>query len=178
MKFKSLKIKRLALLALVCGLWPSISMALYPCSEISLATNPRSQFIDNGDGTVTDTKTTLIWQKCPEGQSGTNCEIGAAQSYSWQGALQRVVSMNSSTGFANQVDWRLPNIKELLSIVEHGCNSPALHPDVFPNVAPSVNFWSSTSSAGSKANAIHFGAGITSRPEKTSLGQIRLVRSN
>jgi hypothetical protein len=34
------------------------------------------QYIDHGDGTITDTKNGLMWNRCLEGLSGTNCEYG------------------------------------------------------------------------------------------------------
>ena len=51
-----------------------------------LATTPTNRFTINNDGTVSDTKTGLTWKKCSEGQSGVDCRIGTATTYTWQGA--------------------------------------------------------------------------------------------
>lgn len=184
MKLKNFKTNGFLLLVIFFGIWPKITLAIEYCSELSFITTPNSQFIDNGDGTVTDTKTNLIWQKCPDGQSGTRCEIGTPQTYTWQNALQRAYNLNNSSGFANSVDWRVPNIKELLSIVEHGCNNPSINREFFPAV-PTATFWSSTpqnnsiytSSGQYKVHTIYFSNGITSTSAKTDLLYLRLVRS-
>ena len=86
----------------------------------------------NGD-TVTDTATGLVWQRCAVGQgwSGGAC-IGTAFASAWAAAV---------TG--PPLGWRLPNVKELESIVERRCAAPAMNTAAFP-AAPSVNFWSST----------------------------------
>jgi hypothetical protein len=44
------------------------------------------RYLDNGDGTVTDTKTNLMWKQCAEGQSGSTCS-GKAAGYQWDAAI-------------------------------------------------------------------------------------------
>ena len=107
-----------------------------------LADTPNSRFILNTDGTLLDKNTGLTWKRCLEGQNwtGITCS-GSASSYTWQGAL----NIAENTTFANQSDWRLPNLKELLSIVELACNLPAINLTVFPKFPATVNkVWSST----------------------------------
>ncbi len=111
---------------------------------------PTPRFVDNGDGTVTDRLTGLMWLQdadCPDGQIG------------WQAALDWVASLNSSAiACANYAamtydDWRLPNIRELASLVDFGETDPALpagHPFVS---AQSVFYWSSTTHVSTPANA-------------------------
>ena len=86
------------------------------------------RFIDNGDGTVTDKGTGLMWQKdtAPGGES-----------YDWQQALQYCEDLD----FAGQADWRLPNVRELQSIVDYGRFQPAIDP-VFG--VESGEYWSSS----------------------------------
>jgi hypothetical protein len=102
---------------------------------------PNPRFTDNLDGTVTDNLTGLIWLK------NANC-FGEK---SWDQALsdsngladgQCGLSDGSNTG-----DWRLPNHKELFSLVDADNWTPALpsgHP--FTNVQ-SLTYWSSTTFA-------------------------------
>lgn len=63
-----------------------------------------NQYIDNKDGTITDFATGLMWQKSDSGQ-GMN----------WEKALS--YAENQSSG--GYTDWRLPNAKELQSIVDY-----------------------------------------------------------
>jgi hypothetical protein len=104
------------------------------------ASTPASRFSDNGDGTVTDKTTGLQWKRCGEGQtwSGGAC-LGIADTLYWQQALQAA----DAASFADKSDWRLPNIKELVSIIELACDQPAIDLGVFPGTAL-TEFWSSS----------------------------------
>lgn len=141
------------------------------------ATTPVSQFVDNGDGTLTDTKTGLQWQRCSEGQiwDGETCS-GSAELFDWQQALQRAATVNNGGGYAGQVDWRLPNIKELRSIVEKQCAAPAINSSLLP--AASGFFWSSSpvASDGGSAWGVDFDDGYDYWDFKNYGNQIRLVR--
>lgn len=112
---------------------------------------PTPRFTDNGDGTVTDNLTGLMWlldADCPGGQVG------------WQAALDWIDSTLNAGGTACSgytagtfTDWRLPNVRELSSLVDFGETNPALptgHPFVS---AQSAFYWSSTSSISTPANA-------------------------
>lgn len=69
--------------------------------------NPKygiNDFIDNGDGTVTDKATGLMWQKADDGTARD-----------WENALSYAENLT----LANYSDWRLPNAKELQSIVDY-----------------------------------------------------------
>ncbi|MFZ1386584.1 MAG: DUF1566 domain-containing protein [Thiolinea sp.] len=144
MKLKLFGKKQLTGLLLACSLLPTIVDAQI-CNPSALVTTPSTRFIDNNDGVIIDTKTNLMWQKCTDGQSGDNCSTGSATSYSWQQALQRVDNLNNTSGFSNYVDWRLPNAKELLSLMERSCIEPAINLQVFPNINGSnSDLWSST----------------------------------
>ena len=85
---------------------------------------PNPRFTDNGDGTVTDNLTGLIWLK------NANC----FELPNWADALSYCANLASgSCGLTdNSVagDWRLPNIKELQSLIHYGFYKPAL-----PNTA-------------------------------------------
>ncbi|MCP4352452.1 MAG: DUF1566 domain-containing protein [Desulfobacterales bacterium] len=67
----------------------------------------KSRFKDNGDGTVTDSKTGLMWQ-----QSGSDKLVAYKKKQAY------VDKLNKGKGFASYKDWRLPTIKELKSLLE------------------------------------------------------------
>ncbi|GAB5556848.1 MAG: hypothetical protein SchgKO_10610 [Schleiferiaceae bacterium] len=77
-----------------------------------------NQFSDNGDGTITDSATGLMWQQADDGNT-----------YDWQDALDYAENLS----LAGHSDWRLPNAKELQSIVDYSrspnsTSSPAIAP--------------------------------------------------
>jgi hypothetical protein len=138
---------------------------------------PSADFTDNGNGTVTHAKTGLMWKQCAEGLSGATCATGAATETTWSNAL--AAAENSS--FAGFTDWRLPNLKELHSIVETCGNNPAINQNMFPAMpAPAFGsvFWSASSYASSPGNAwvFVFGGGGGVGTSKASLVFSRLVR--
>ncbi|MCI5161152.1 MAG: DUF1566 domain-containing protein [Candidatus Electrothrix sp. AX5] len=109
------------------------------CNPDMISLTPTDQFTDSkGDGTVTDTATGLMWKRCLEGQtySGGVCS-GTLKTVNWEDALV------SSPSFAGYTDWRLPNIKELQSIVEEQCYSPAVNLELFPDT-PAAGVWSNS----------------------------------
>ena len=154
------------------------SMAMADCDTNISATTPDENF-DESDGTVLDKQTGLMWKQCPEGLSDDGCAVGIADTVTWAQALEAVAALNADGGFAEHTDWRLPNIKELQSIVEEQCDSPARNESMFPgNYA--AQLWSGSPVAGgeteSRAWYITVGEGITSPAERSSRLGIRLVR--
>lgn len=108
---------------------------------------PNTRFTDNLDGTVRDNMTGLIWLK------DANC-FG---SRTWNDALSDANGLESGecglTDGSNAGDWRLPNRRELLSLIDDESYNPALpsgHP--FTNV-PIGYFWSSTTDSNNNAYA-------------------------
>ncbi|MDO8948353.1 MAG: DUF1566 domain-containing protein [Desulfocapsaceae bacterium] len=156
---------------------PFRSAQAQTCNANMPASTPDSQLTDNGDGTITDSKTGLMWKKCMEGVSGSNCDSGAAGSFTWQTALQRPAIVNTGIGFAGQTDWRLPNIKELRSIVEEKCVDPSINLTRFPNTPSSV-VWSGSPYAGHSDYAwvVYFNSGNSYINIRSYNNQVRLVR--
>lgn len=136
-----------------------------------LATTPDSRFeiISNGSE-VKDKVTGLIWQRCSVGQAwnGSTC-TGTATTHTWQQAL--TVAKNLGNGY------RLPNIKELKSIVERQCYSPNINSKIFPNTQ-SNRYWSSSPNANSNSNAwgVNFDNGGDSPRDKNGSYYVRAVR--
>ncbi|MBU2501286.1 DUF1566 domain-containing protein [bacterium] len=68
-------------------------------------------FVDNGDGTVTDEATGLMWAQDDSGAA-------APGGMNWERALAWVAGQNAA-GYLGHDDWRLPDVKELQSIVDY-----------------------------------------------------------
>jgi len=121
---------------------------------------------------VLDLYTNLIWQRCSLGQrwSGTQCE-GEAQTYSWVDALKQ-------TAVQNPPVWRVPNIRELHSLVEDACHDSSTHPQIFP-LTPAQVYWSASPSMANKETAwsVDFNIGTTSTSNKLSQHHVRMVRA-
>lgn len=96
------------------------------------------RFEDNDDGTVTDTCTGLMWQKnTADLNNDEQIEI-LGDTSAWCDAA----SYCDALSFAGHEDWRLPNARELQSIVDYGRSNPSIDP-VFGGL--SEFYWSSTS---------------------------------
>jgi len=171
MKFR---VKQLLLTAALLSL-ASFTEAAQTChSYWPKPSTPINRFTENGDGTVTDTVTKLIWKRCSEGLSGDSCEKGEPSIFTWQEA-QKAAAESRSAGKSN---WRLPDIKELNSIIERQCTMPAINEIVFP-ATPTMAFWSSSPYAGNSAYAwnVYFPYGISDGNSKNYRFFVRLVRS-
>lgn len=118
------------------------------CNTAIPQTSPNSRYFMRTDGTAFDKQTSLTWMRCAMGQkwNGHTCQDSRALFLSWQSALQTA----ERTTFAGKSDWRLPNEKELLSLVERQCYDPAINLAAFPkgNNAYDTAYWSSTTSVG------------------------------
>jgi hypothetical protein len=102
---------------------------------------PNPRFNDNGDGTVTDNLTGLMWTK-DLNQAGTS-------TLTWQQALDYIKTVN----VGEHTDWRLPNIIELRSVFDYSKDMPAL-PDGTPFInMQSYSYWSSTTCANNSNSA-------------------------
>jgi len=172
--------RHLIVSALLILLMPPLYAAQVCNSSMKLVA-PDSRYSDNNDGTITDNFTGLMWKQCTEGLSGSGCSTGIATSLTWQGALQIPATLNTTGGFAGYSDWRLPNIKELASLVEESCYRPAININIFPD-AISLGYWSSSANADSSSVAwvINFRDGADSAGSynlRHYYGYARLVRA-
>lgn len=134
------------------------------------APDSRYQSLNSG-AEVKDTQTGLIWKRCSLGQtwSGTSC-IGTAVTYNWPNALQAAKNIGSG--------WRVPNVKELSSLIEEACYNTATNETYFSNTVRS-DYWSSSSYAYNSNSAwiVNFIIGLSQNDYKNDKNYVRLVRS-
>jgi hypothetical protein len=124
-------------------------------------TNPMS-FADNGNGTVTDNVTGLMWQQQDDNTART-----------WSNA-EIYCSGLSLGGYA---DWRLPAKRELWGILDYGTFVPSIDSVYFPNTN-ALDYWSFTTSALGISSAwrVNFRVGHISYIDKTESYHVRCVR--
>ncbi len=127
--------------------------------------NNGHNFVNNGDGTITDTDTHLMWSQAP------------SIAKSWNDALvyAEVLTLGGSS------DWRLPNIKELHSLVDitratatATTTSACINRALFPTVT-ATGYWSSTSvktTTPSEAWLVDFGVTTASSPSRNFQGTV------
>ena len=98
---------------------------------------PPTRFHDNGDGTVTDTLTELVWLKDAD-------RFGEVE---WDQAVKLARNMRDGDGLkdgSRAGDWRLANIRELLSLIDYSRADPIINDGgAFDNIKSAV-YWTST----------------------------------
>jgi hypothetical protein len=132
--------------------------------DVTTPTVIPNHFTDNGNETITDHLTNLVWQKIPN----TNA-------VSWENALLYANNLI----LENDSDWRMPNIKELQSLNDEGFVSPSVNTNIFSNIGVK-KYWSSTSQQNQSANAWYWNTqfGITTYDPKINSNYIICVRTN
>ena len=151
-------------------------------------------YTDNGDGTITDNNTLLMWEK--KDLSGGLHDRDNTFRWSGDGSQETIrdwlddVNAEGGTGFAGFNDWRIPNVKELASIVDYERTNPSIDP-VFntdctaactlPNCSCTAasNYWMSTTAAINPAVAawnVDFNLGNVGDGGKTVNDRVRAVR--
>ncbi|HEY0178111.1 MAG TPA: DUF1566 domain-containing protein, partial [Dokdonella sp.] len=132
---------------------------------------------DDGDGTVTDPRTGLMWDRCSLGQDDATTCAGDVEAPNWQDALQEVAQRNAQN-WRGHSDWRLPNVKELMSLVEPARTAPTIDAAAFPNT-PGGAYWTSTTNVHvpRTAWAVFFGDADVFAVDKVNPARVRLVRT-
>ena len=146
-----------------------------PNTSSVVEATPTSAFVNNNDGTVTHNLTGLMWKQCIQGLSGAGCGIGTAATLGWSGALAAAVAETT----AGHNDWRVPNKKELDSIIETCGYAPAFNQTMFPATS-SAYLWTSSTYLQDPTLAwdVHAWDGAFDVGSKAAgLAYVRLVRS-
>ena len=150
-----------------------------------LRTGLERSYVDNGDGTITDTHTGLVWEKLSDDGSIHDTDTF----FNWTEAFAKVAALND-VGFAGHADWRMPNVNELRSLASYGLLGPAVSATFHSACASgcsveqcsctrSGSYWSSTTYAEQKTRAwfVYFFSGTASVQSKGTGGVgLRAVR--
>ena len=138
------------------------SWAAWPMPNAAGETNAAS-YLDNGDGTITDRVTSLIWEKAP-----------TTATFGWSAALTHCPQLT----LAGHTDWRLPTLIELLSLVDYTVTvSPMINATFFPTVQGGLYWTASTvSSQINFAWEINLNNGVTNADATTSSNPVICVR--
>lgn len=145
---------------------------------------------DAGNGTIADGNTRLVWEKLS--RDGGLHERNTL--FTWDQALAKVTQLNTPPCFAGICNWRLPNVKELQTIVDFERKSPAFAKQFLKKCQPGCTvdtcsctpipalgslggFWSSTTnrSVTSQAWQVQHATGATAAVAKTATGNARAV---
>lgn len=163
------------LMALLWGLISSLTAldvtAAPPAPIAPIVTSAATRFTDNGNGTVTDGMTGLIWLK------DANCFSG-----NWYTAQSLASGLSSGAcglsdgSIAGQ--WRLPNVNELQSLIDYTTVSPALPVDHPFTLLLSYFFWSATTYAPNPGDAwgVYLSNGYVNTIDKTDANFVWPVR--
>ena len=141
-----------------------------PCSGIAeekLGWSVDKRFRDNGDETITDTKTGLIWMK-------KDSYLHSGHWINWFESVQFIKNVNEE-GFANQYDWQLPTVEQLTTLYETDkINSKVLGSGMNIHIDPifakegSASLWSSEENGNYNAFGVVFNTGKRFNSSKKS----------
>ncbi len=137
---------------------------------------PENRFTDNSDGTVTDHCTGLMWQKATAETNGDGqTPDDESDAVLWCDALAYCENLS----FAGHDDWRLPNVRELQSVVDYGSVGASIDPTFGAFSAGDAGYWSSTSDVNDPGRAwlVRFGGGSVDTAFKNSPIYVRAVRN-
>lgn len=144
---------------------------------------------DNGDGTISDLNTGLMWEKMSDDGSVHDQD----NYYSWDNAFAGHVAMLNGGSFAGHGDWRVPNLRELASLVNLELYAPAISSAFDTGCTPGCTvatcsctehftsnnqFWSSTTDPNNRkvASFVEFADGYVFGYFKSGGKHVRAVR--
>jgi hypothetical protein len=143
-------------------------------------------YTDNGDGTITDEVTGLTWEKL--GDDGSVHDQSDTYTLT-DGINMKIAALNAGSGFAGHTDWRLPNRRELDSIVDSGIILPSVrsvfHEECSPGCSAltcscteATTYWTSTAYQPdpSKNWIVEFDHGLIRAIAASDVARVRAVR--
>ena len=140
------------------GIYIDNSFFVLLLKRIFLTPLSPTKYADLGNGVIKDNATNLFWQKCSMGQSGADCATGSATTDTWGNAKDYCAGLD----LGGRTNWRLPEINELLTLVDYNRSDPAINP-IFPATVAN-QYWSNTVDAGDPSRSwnVYFNYGYSS----------------
>ena len=179
--------------ACVVGAFPATGQttSVTPGDDGALRRGGTLRYTDNGDGTITDANTGLVWEK-KSSESGPHFHDnhfvwapGAGSVWEWI----TIVNAENGSGFAGHSDWRIPNLRELQSLVDYENSGPAVAGELDTGCTPGCTVttcscteaapvWTSTTFAADPALAwfVDFANGFAGNDVKSAPWHVRAVR--
>ncbi len=108
------------------------------------------RFRDNGNNTITDLISGLMWVKNPGAMGPPWGSAGSPDNEAWNQAVDMCAELN----YRGHTDWRLPNIHEIRTILDFSKSNPTVDVNFFPWVQ-NDHWWSSTTHAGFTTSAYY-----------------------
>jgi Protein of unknown function (DUF1566) len=135
---------------------------LFLCASHAWAGTPADRYKVSTEAigeVVTDTRTELVWQRTVD-----------ANHYSWNGAKLYCSELGGG--------WRLPGLKELLTLVDPTRTDPSIDPMAFPNTPPADWFWTASPFVGPSGHAwfVYFSSGLSDHYAAGNALRVRCVR--
>lgn len=130
---------------------------------VFLSTDVNAALVDNGDGTVTNDVTGLMWQQKDDNTPRT-----------WDAAVAYCEALSLST----YTDWRIPTLRELRTLVDKSKYNPSIDSTFFPKTNSSA-YWTSDTPGGNKLFRwnVEFYGGDDKATDKSEYNYSRCVRS-
>ena len=153
-----------------CARWLATALLAALAWLAPFSANAQARLAGSQDGgVVTDSRTGLTWRRCSEGQAfdGVTC-AGTSTAFTHEQALLHA---------KGQAGWRLPNVKELGSLVDRARLNPSIDPLAFPETE-SYYYWSSSPVADFPVLVwiVNFRYGDVDGLNRDYYGLLRLVR--
>jgi len=144
MNIRSRLLRRAAVSAL-CG--AGLCLALTGSVRAAECPPAGDRFVADGEETIIDTQSLLMWRRCPEGLQGERCQHGSLLGFNWRQGVERLAK-NNAAELAGYGDWGIPTLTQLQTLTSaaacpKGDGAAALLP-----AWPDGYFWSRSSPQG------------------------------
>ena len=151
------------------GIYIDNSFFVLLLKRIFLTPLSPTKYADLGNGVIKDNATNLFWQKCSAGQDALDCS-GTAETKDWTTAKDYCTNL-----ILGGKKWRLPEINELLTLVDYNRSDPAINP-IFPATVAN-QYWSNTVDAGDPSRSwyVDFYNGYSNSSDQANTYRVRCV---